>query len=239
MNRKIILITGANRGIGLEIVKQILKQEKFIVLFSCRNIKEGKIKFNELLRFYSDIHLIPLDISSQDDIFTAVHLIKEKFGKIDILVNNAGVYLDSEDLDEFPSFLALTNEILEKTLQSNLFGPMILSQELLLLFSKNGLIINISSGDGKLNTSGDRSGHIAYRTSKTALNAFTKSFSNQKNPQNIKMISVCPGWVQTEMGGPNAPRTIYEGANDILQVILHQNDYQSGSFLYNSLPQKL
>ena len=239
MNKKIILVTGANRGIGLELTRLLLAQKTFSVLFSCRNITDGKVKLAELSKIDSDIHLIELDVSNLSKITSSIYDILMKYGKIDVLVNNAGVYLDSEDLDEFPSFMDVTPEILEQTFNTNLFGSMILSQASLPVLSTNGLIINITSGGGKLNTSGDRSGHIAYRTSKTALNAFTKAFSKQKNPKNVKMIAICPGWVQTEMGGPNAPRTVYEGANDILKAILNSQNYIPGSFLYNSIEQKL
>ena len=155
------------------------------------------------------------------------------FGSIDILVNNAGIYIDSPDLDDFPSFLDLTSDILTKTFNTNIYGPMILTQQFLPSINDNGLIINVSSGMGKINTSDDRSGHLAYRCSKASLNAFSKSLGRLE--RGIKIVSMCPGWVRSEMGGSLAPRSLYEGANDIYLLIKHRSNLKSGSFYFNSI----
>ena len=238
MNKKIVLVTGASRGIGYELVKKLVKTSSFIVLFTVRSNLKGRTLMEEFSKYTSECKFFVLDLSNFKSISETVNKIIENYKKIDVLVNNAGVYLDSPDLDEFPSFLDVTPPILTKTLDINLFGPMILSQSLLPYFNKKGLIINISSGDGKLNTSRDRSGHIAYRLSKNALNIFGLTLSQQLSDKDIKILSVCPGWVSTDMGGPLAPRTAIDGASDIMSVMIESEQILSGSFLYQFSYQK-
>ena len=238
MNKPVILITGANRGIGLEICYLLGAENLFTIIFSSRNSTEGQKKTDEIRKRGIDIHYLHLDLSDHKSMMDKIDEIRKRFGSISILVNNAGVYLDSENLDEFPSFLEVTPQILEKTLDINFFGPILLSKLIYSLINENGLIINVSSGGGKLNTTGDRSGHIAYRLSKMLLNVFTKSFSKLKTQKEIKIISVCPGWVKSSMGGLNAPRSLQEGAMDILEVIKNHSFHKSGVFLYNLAEQK-
>jgi NAD(P)-dependent dehydrogenase (short-subunit alcohol dehydrogenase family) len=238
MNKKNILVTGANRGIGLELCKLLAPHKNFKVILTSRNEK-GRIITEELIKLGYDIHYSNLDVSDFASLKVVIADIVNKIGKIDILVNNAGIYVDSKDLDEFPSFLELTEKILAQTLDTNTFGVIYLIQLIRQYMADDGLIINLSSGGGKINTSGDRSGHVAYRLSKSAINSFTKSISQKKFRINIKIISICPGWVRSDMGGPNAPRSKLEGATDILKVILNHSSIENGSFSYNSEKQLL
>ena len=112
---------------------------------------------------------------------------------------------------------------------------MLLNQIFLPSINDNGLIINVSSGMGKINTSDDRSGHLAYRCSKASLNAFNKSL--EKLERRIKVVSMCPGWVRSEMGGSLAPRSLHEGANDINNLIIGKKNLRNGSFYFNSIEQ--
>ena len=239
MNKTKVLVTGANRGIGLTLCKLLASRDNFTVILSSRNASEGQQQVNHLVNLGFDVHFLALDVSDLSSFSSKITTLIDNFGSIDILVNNAGVYLDSADLDEFPSFFELSEDILETTLSTNLFGPMLLSQLFSEYMNEGGLIINVSSGGGKINTSGDRSGHIAYRLSKTALNAFSKSFSNRLQVKNITIVSMCPGWVKTDLGGPNAPKSIKEGTEDILDLITNKDSLVSGSFYYNSFQQKL
>ena len=238
MNKQTVLITGATRGIGFELSKILASKSSFQVVLSGRNEDEGYNKVQELANLGLQVSFLNLDVSNHDYIPETVFKFQKKFGNIDILVNNAGIYIDSEDLDEFPSFLDLTPEILRETFDTNLFGPLFLTQSFLPYFNDNGLIINVSSGMGKINTSDDRSGHIAYRMSKSSLNAFSKSFSKNIIDKNIKIVSMCPGWVRSDMGGQNAPRTLMEGANDIFELISKRQFLKNGSFYYNLVEQK-
>ncbi len=216
-----------------------MAQKNFKVILSGRNLVDGDKKTNDLVNQGLDGHFVEIDVSNLEKLPEMASTVIKNFGFIDILVNNAGIYIDSEDLDEFPSFLDVTPEIFSKTFDTNLFGPMLLTQLFYPFIHKNGLVINVSSGMGKLNTIDDRSGHVAYRCSKASLNAFSKSLQFQKNDQNIKIISMCPGWVRTEMGGLNAPKSLAEGANDIVKLILNREKVKSGSFYYDFIEQKL
>ena len=198
MNKTVILVTGANRGIGFTLCKILSSQKNFFIILSSRNQIEGELRTNSLASNPSEVHYAFLDVSDHQSLPDQVNSIVRTYGSIDVLVNNAGVYLDSSDLDEFPSFLEVTENILKKTFETNLFGPILLTRLLLPHMKENSIIINISSGGGKINTSGDRSGHIAYRTSKTALNAFSYSLGNQYTNRATKVISMCPGWVRSE-----------------------------------------
>ena len=238
MNKQTVLITGANRGIGFELCKILASQNNFTIVLSSRNEQEGLKKVQELATSDSNISFFYLDVSDHNHIKGSILDFQRKFGNIDILVNNAGIYIDSEDLDQFPSFFDVTPQILRQSFDTNLFGPLLLTQLFLPFFNDNGLIINISSGMGKINTTDDRSGHIAYRMSKTSLNTFSKSLSKMRLPKRIKVISMCPGWVSSEMGGPNAPRTVIDGATDIFELISKKNLLKSGAFYYNFVEQK-
>lgn len=238
-NKFIVLVTGANRGIGFELCRVLALDGSYKVFLSSRNSEDGLLKANILKKENLDVQFLHLDVSSYDSVKNSVATLLNQVNSIDILINNAGIYTDSEDLDEFPSFFDITPKILKSTLDTNLFGPMYLVQELSHHFSNNFLIINVSSGFGKLNTSDDRSGHIAYRSSKASLNAFTRSINHEKIFKNGKIISMCPGWVQSDMGGPNAPKTVVEGAADIFNIIKNQSRLKSGSFIYNFVEQKL
>lgn len=233
-----MLVTGANRGIGFKLCS-LLAQKNFKVLLTSRDSENGSQKVQDLVNQGLDVHFVELDVSNFETLAQTVSSVVEKFGFIDILVNNAGIYIDSEDLDEFPSFLDVNSEIFLKTIDTNLFGPMLLTQLFIPFIQRNGLVINISSGMGKINTSDDRSGHVAYRCSKASLNAFSRGFKFINVSNNVKIISMCPGWVRTEMGGENAPRSLKEGANDILELILNKQKVISGSFYYNFTEQKL
>ena len=238
-NKPVVLITGANRGIGYEVCRLLAQNGSVKVILSCRNKEDGEVKTKILAQQYGDIQFLYLDVSNYDSIVNAVSILQKIVRSVDVLVNNAGIYIDSDDLNEFPSFFDVSSEILELTMDTNLFGPMYLYQLLLPFFSKNFLVINVSSGMGKLNTSDDRSGHIAYRSSKISLNAFSRSVSKENNHKQGKIISLCPGWVQSAMGGPNAPKTLSEGASEIITLINKQFTIKNGSFLYNFVEQNL
>jgi NAD(P)-dependent dehydrogenase (short-subunit alcohol dehydrogenase family) len=136
---------------------------------------------------------------------------QHEFGKLDILVNNAGVWLDTES-----SVLKANLETLQKTIETNLFGPFLVSQALIPLMKVHnyGRVVNVASGAGQLAEM--QTGYPTYRMSKTALNALTKITGNELADTNILVNSVCPGWVKTDMGGANATRTVEQGVDTIV-----------------------
>jgi len=210
---KIAVVTGANRGIGFEICRQLAKKGVLVVLTS-RDEQKGLFACNVLEKMELPVRYHELDVNHAASISRFRSFMLKEFGRCDILINNAGVFLDKKGLDEaVPSIFNAKIETLRQTMETNLYGPLLLCQALVPLMKKHnyGRIVNLSSGLGQL--SDMNGGYPAYRISKTALNALTRILSDELKDFNILVNSVCPGWVKTEMGGLNAPRSIEEGAD--------------------------
>jgi len=178
----------------------------------------------------ADENLIPLrlDVRDPDSVGAAIAGIEANPGSLDVLVNNAGIYGDPTgaadyDLDE-------AHEVLE----TNIFGPWRLIQASLPLLrsSASPRIVNVSSGAGQLAEMDG--GHTAYRLSKSALNALTRTLAADE-PE-ISVNSICPGWVRTDMGGSRAPRSVEEGADTAVWLATMANDVPSGGFFRNREP---
>ncbi|WP_258102736.1 SDR family NAD(P)-dependent oxidoreductase [Marinoscillum sp. MHG1-6] len=199
---KRIVITGSNRGIGFEIARQlaVLGHE---IIFTARNTSKGLEAEKQLADY--DVHFFQLDLEEPESIETFVHALGRHADHVDVLINNAAILKDSDyHLRNLPM------EVLDRMLQVNLKGPILLTQLLLpyLLKSIDPRIVNLSSGMGALSSMGG--GYPAYRISKTALNSFTAILASEQ--PKIKVNSVCPGWVRTDMGGANASRSVERGA---------------------------
>lgn len=210
-NSKIALVTGANRGIGLEISHQ-LAEKGYTVLLGIRDPKAGKSTEEDFKSRKLDGHFVELDVTNTESIIKVCEIIKKEYGRLDVLINNAGIFIDSPpDRSEISAFKTDPNVITE-TFETNTIGPFLLCQKLIPLMRKNnyGRVVNISSGMGQLTDM--NGGYVGYRLSKTALNAVTRIFSVETEGENILVNSVCPGWVKTDMGGPSAERSISKGA---------------------------
>ncbi len=232
--RKIAVVTGGNRGIGFEVCRQLAKQDYQVVLTS-RDEARGKAAIQQLQAEGLEAIHYPLDVTSPQSIEQLATLIREKFGRLDVLVNNAGVLLDySEDSDG--SLFDLKLDILRKTMETNVYGPLLLCQALIPLIKQSGYgrVVNISSGAGQL--SDMNSGYPSYRMSKTALNALTRILADELKGTNILINSVCPGWVQTDMGGSNAPRTPEQGADTIVWLATLPDGGPTGGFFRDRQP---
>jgi NAD(P)-dependent dehydrogenase (short-subunit alcohol dehydrogenase family) len=204
---KTALVTGANRGIGLEVTRQLLLK-KFKVILACRNSEKGLIAIEKLKDFGDKISLLQMDVEDESSIKAAAKELKSNNTTIDIIVNNAGVLLDSESINEVSSEKILT------TLKINTLGPILVIQNFLSIINTKGRIINVSSGLGAFS---EMSSYApVYSISKSALNAVTKQFSFSLAHKNISVNSVSPGWVRTDMGGTNAERTVEKGAETIV-----------------------
>ncbi len=214
-------ITGTSRGIGLEITKQLL-ESNHQVFATARTPEKSKDLINLKEKYAKNLTLFSLDVTSDNDVQNLNKKLTNT--KIDVIINNAGVYLDSEK-----GLQKLESKILEETFQTNTFGPVRVTQALLenLKMSKTPKLINITSLMGSIsdNSSG---GYYAYRMSKAALNMFNKSFSVD-HPQ-ITSLVIHPGWVQTDMGGKQAPTQPEESARGIIKVILNSRLEDSGKF---------
>jgi len=230
--KQIAVVTGANRGIGLEIVRQ-LAHEGFRVVLTARRPQEGRKATDLFTSDGLDVIFRPLDVTKPVQVQTLRDFIAEEFDRLDVLVNNAAVYLD-----EGVSALEVPLETVEATLRVNLYGPLLLMRALLPLMKKrkHGRVVNISSEAGSL--AGMRSGAIApsYSISKAALNALTRIVSAEVRGYDIKVNAMCPGWVRTDMGGRDAPRSPEKGAETAIWLAMLPASGPSGRFFRDRKP---
>lgn len=201
---KIILVTGGNRGIGFEICRQLAKMGHQVIL-TARSLEKISLAKSKLAKMGLEVKGEILEIDKVESFTAFAQKIKDVYGHLDVLINNAGVFLKETD-----HFNTLDKRTLQQTFETNLFGIVLLSQQLIPLLEKSrgGRIVNISSILGALSTMNQN--YTAYRLSKAALNAFTLHLAAEYPL--IKINACHPGHVQTDMGGANAQRTIEKGA---------------------------
>jgi NAD(P)-dependent dehydrogenase (short-subunit alcohol dehydrogenase family) len=225
MDRKIAVVTGANRGIGFEICRQLAAKGIDVVLTS-RDEAKGRMAVAQLRSQGLEIEFYQLDVTDTSGIQRLGGFLERKYGAADILVNNAGIMADAKGT----GMLGVQLQIIRTTMETNVYGPLILCQALIPLMRKKnyGRIVNISSGLGQLSEMGG--GMPAYRMSKTALNALTRTLAAELKGTNILVNSLCPGWVKTDMGGPNAVKTLAEGADTAVWLATLPDSGASGGF---------
>ncbi|NRF94198.1 SDR family oxidoreductase [Paenibacillus frigoriresistens] len=223
-NKQVALVTGANRGIGFELVKQ-LALNGFRVILASRDPVKGYEAAQRLEQSGLDVTFVQMDVDDQNSIQQASLTVNETFGRLDVLINNAGVYLDENEL-----FMTMDPSILEKTMSTNFFGVYHVIRTFIPLMKKRsfGRIINISSEYGMMNEMSER-GVGAYKLSKLALNALTR-LAAAEIQGDIKINAICPGWVSSDMGGPSAPRTPKQAAESILWLATIGPDGPQGGF---------
>jgi NAD(P)-dependent dehydrogenase (short-subunit alcohol dehydrogenase family) len=223
---RVSLVTGANRGIGLEIARQ-LAQSGNRVIVGARNIAQGEAAARMLSSNGAKVFSAGLDVTNETAIEKLVHKISSEVGRLDILVNNAGILIDESDL---PSETNL--KIVRTTFETNLLGPWRLCQALIPLMKRNdyGRIVNVSSGAGALSEMSGSPYAPAYSISKTAMNALTIMFASELRGSNILVNAVCPGWVRTDMGGTSAPRSVEEGADTAVWLATLPDNGPTGGF---------
>jgi NAD(P)-dependent dehydrogenase (short-subunit alcohol dehydrogenase family) len=225
------LVTGANRGIGLEVVRQLLTRN-FQVILTCRNRRLGEEAAQSLGKLSSYVTVVELDVSRQESIERCVATVTERFRCLDVLVNNAGILVDRTE-----SILTVTEEDLNKTWNTNSLGPLRVTRAFLPLLrnSPDARVINVSSLSGQLKGMGTWS-PPAYSISKAALNAVTCILASELASENIKVNCISPGWIKTDMGGANAPGTLEEGADTIVWLADEAPVDVTGKFLQNKEP---
>lgn len=204
---KIIVVTGANRGIGYEAAKQLAMKGHTVIL-TARDESKGQAAV-EALEKSGMRHVLfqPLDVTSADSIARLREFIEKNYGKLDVLINNAGIISKTTSISE------ASMEEITAVMETNYFGPLRVTKAMIPLLKKSSdaRVINISSGMGVLD---DLDGSYAgYRLSKAGLNTLTLMLANDLRHYHIKVNSMCPGWVKTEMGGSSAPRSVEEGAD--------------------------
>lgn len=231
--KKIAIVTGANRGLGFETCRQLASKDIQVVLTS-RDEAKGKAAAQKLQAEGLDVVYHPLDVTNAESIEHLAQFIRNEFGKLDILVNNAGIARDLTDAGN--SIFDTKIDTLQETIETNLYGPLLLSQALIPLMKKHnyGRVVNVSSGAGQLSEM--NTGYPAYRISKTALNALTRLFANELKDTNILVNAVCPGWVKTDMGGSNAPRTVEQGVDTIVWLATLPDDGATSGFWRDRQP---
>jgi NAD(P)-dependent dehydrogenase (short-subunit alcohol dehydrogenase family) len=244
--KKVALITGANKGIGLETAKQLGQLGVTIVLGS-RSLANGEKAAVELRRLGVDARPIQLDVVSDADRVAAAKYIESEFGHLDILINNAGVMLDARDGAWAKNATSTTSaKVLHDTFETNFFAVVALTQTLLPLLRKSpaARIVNLSSILGSQSLHATPGSPIydaktfAYDASKAALNSFTIHLAHELQGTNIKVNSAHPGWVKTDMGGEGAMMEIVDGAKTSVELATLPEDGPTGGFFHlgESLP---
>ena len=236
-DKKIALVTGANRGIGFETARQ-LGQQGVTVLVAARTLKAAEETAAKLKAEGLDIFPVQLDVTKPADRVAAAKYVADKFGKLDILINNAGVGAQGD------MFALTVSETTEDELQTvfgtNVFSVVAVTRAFLPLLKKSeaGRIVNLSSILGSLTLHADPKSPIAsiktfaYDASKSALNAFTIHLAVELKDTKIKVNSAHPGWVKTEMGTDAAPMEIPDGAKTSVALALLGADGPSGRFIH-------
>ena len=214
-------MTGANRGIGLEVVRQ-LAERGFTAVLGSRDLRKGRAAAEGLDGLEVDARR--LDVADADSVRELAAELDDAYGRLDVLVNNAAILYDTwqrgveADLDE-----------VHEGLETNLFGAWRTTQACLPLLrrSQHGRMVNVSSGAGALSSMG--AGTPAYSVSKAALNALTRILAAELRSDRILVNSVCPGWVATDMGGPGG-RPVEDGAASVMWAVLLPDDGPTGGF---------
>ena len=234
--KKVALITGANKGLGYEMAKQ-LAQSGVIVVLAARDAAKGEAAAAKLKSEGLDVRFLKLDVTNKKDQADAAAFLEKNFGKLDILINNAGI---SADGLAGTSVSATTEQSLKATFETNFFAPIALTQKLLPLLKKSdaGRIVNMSSILGSQALHADPRSPIydfkslSYDASKAALNSFTIHLAHELKDTKIKVNSAHPGWVKTDMGTDAAPMEIPEGGKTGVALALLDESGPNGGFFH-------
>ena len=219
---KNIFITGGNRGIGKGLVEIFSENNK--VFFSARDKQKAESVIEPIEN--ENISYVTMDVSDEQSVLEGIESLKEKTDSIDILINNAGILIPG--LKHKIDAVETDDESILKTFNINTVGVLRVCKAVLPLMRSTSRIINISSGMGQME--GMATGSIAYRLSKSALNALTIVLSQELSSKDIKVNAICPGWVQTDMGGYEATLTVKESVESIKKFAL-SDDFPNGKFL--------
>ena len=245
---RVTVVTGANRGLGREVCRQMMELGYMVVL-TARGADDAREAAEEL-----GVDWVQLDVRDESSIERAEAVVEQKYGRVDVLVNNAGIALDG-----------FNEEIARKTIDVNTRGPVAVTEAFLPLMPDDGIIVMVSSGSGELSKfsaerrrqfmdpelsrekvfelvdefiddvrRGTVSEHgwprSAYSVSKAALNALTRVIDREIGVCGMKINAVCPGWVRTDMGGPSASRSVEKGAKSIVWAATLGEEGPSGGF---------
>ena len=223
----IAVITGASRGLGLETARQIA-QRGYRVVLTARRDAEGQAATAALAADGHEVFFHHLDVTVPDSVQALRDYLQTTFGRIDVLVNNAGILPDPPPGTPEGSIFKADLDTIRQAIETNTLGALHLCQVLIPLMQGQGRVVNVSSGLGQLSEM--QSFCAGYRLSKVALNAVTRMFADELQGTQVKVNSVCPGWVRTDLGGPDAPLAVPEGAAGIVWAATLPDDGPSGGF---------
>lgn len=227
---RIALVTGANRGIGFEVCRQLAEKD-FVVLLTARDTEKAQTTAGKLANA-GGVEALPLDVADVRSIEAAVGEVAERYGRLDVLINNAGINYDTWETAENADI----DDTVVETIRTNLLGPWRVCQAFLPLLQKSraSRVVNVSSESGSLAHMG--AGPPAYQVTKAALNALTRTLAGELRHAHILVNAVCPGWVATEMGGAGAPRSLEEGAAGIVWAATLPQNGPTGGFFRDRKP---
>ncbi|MEM7363633.1 MAG: SDR family NAD(P)-dependent oxidoreductase [Pseudomonadota bacterium] len=229
-DRKVALVTGGNRGIGLQVVYD-LAERGFHVVLACRDLDAGNAAMHD--RGLSDelVTVMALDVADPDSTQHAAKTFGASFDHLDVLVNNAGI------LSDIAKVIEVDDDGLNAAWNTNALGPLRVTRAMLpfLRKSEDGRVINVSSLGGQL-TGATYWTPPAYRISKAALNAVTRCLALELADDRIKVNAVSPGWVKTDMGGEYAHRSLEEGADTIVWLACDEPGELNSEFVEDRAP---
>src|SRR6266699_1081973 len=225
--KQIAVVTGGNRGIGFETCRQIAKRGMKVVL-AARDEARGRAAAQRLRDEGLDVDPVRLDVADDQSVRQFAEFVRKTYGRVDVPVNNAGIMIDTKDSrsEGAASVLKAKVETIRTTMETNAYGALRVTQALM---PRDGArIINVSSGMGQLTDM--NGGWAGYRMSKTSLNALTRIFADELKDTGIRVNSICPGWVKTDMGGAGAPRTTEQAADTIVWLATERKVPTGGFF---------
>jgi NAD(P)-dependent dehydrogenase (short-subunit alcohol dehydrogenase family) len=227
--QQIAIVTGANRGIGLEVVRQLARKGMTVILGS-RDLEKGTAAAAKLVD--EGLQALPrqLDVADSDSITQLATQVEQEFGRLDVLVNNAGILYDT-----WQQASTANLDTVQEAIATNTLGPWCMCKAFvpLLRRSQQGRVVNVSSEAGSLTSMGGST--PAYSVSKAALNAFTRTLAAELKDSGILVNSICPGWVATDMGGTGG-RPVEDGAASVVWAVMLPADGPTGGFFRDGKP---
>ena len=228
-DRPLAVVTGANRGIGLEVCRQLAERGYAVVLGS-RSLDRGEAAARRLSDRGLEVHVCQLDVADPEGVERAAGWISGSFGRCDALINNAAIEYDTDELAATANL-----ERVHRAMETNLFGPWRTTLALLPLLRRaaHPRIVNVSSEGGSLASM--RAGTPAYHVTKAALNALTRTLAAELRADGVLVNAICPGWTGTDMGGRGG-RPVNQGAASVIWGVLLPDDGPSGGFFRDGRP---